>query len=77
MIPIILSTYHTNKIMNSPFVFTDLEPDDIIAIDILCKYAVPEYIVVGEGNVNIKKKRMERYLRLMKAGIPFLPDYRL
>lgn len=56
---------------------TDLEPDDVLALYILFKEANQQYaatgeypiklIIVGEGNVDIKKKRMEALLEYMNA----------
>jgi hypothetical protein len=51
--------------MDSPIVFTDLKPDNLCAIKLLLVGVLPKYIIVGDGNLNIKKARMEKYLELM------------
>ncbi len=46
---------------------TDLEPDDLLAIFFLIKRGFyPQFIVVGEGQAQIKSARMIRYLQLLK-----------
>src|SRR5690349_24118120 len=60
---------HTGGSTNEVILFTDLEPDDVMAIAILLKFGVNiRYVVVGEGNANIKVSRMRRYCELF--GMP-------
>lgn len=48
------------------FIFTDLEPDDLLALLVLQKRGfVPSVVVVGEGNAAIKALRMKAYLRVL------------
>ncbi len=59
-------------------IFTDLEPDDVLAIYTLLKYKKQKFVlfIVGEGNSNIKVERMSYFAKLMKNdGV--LENYRI
>jgi hypothetical protein len=51
--------------MNSIWVETDLEPDDVLAL-MLPPLSSAQYYVVGEGDPKIKYNRMKRYCQLLK-----------
>ena len=55
---------------------TDLEPDDLVAIYVLHKKGfIFDYVVVGEGNSEIKAKRMRKYLTMLGSDKTIIRGY--
>lgn len=71
--------YNTHvKNANNILIFTDLEPDDLVAIYILSKHITKNQnvmIVVGEGNSYIKFQRMQTYIHILNIKATIIQGY--
>lgn len=56
---ILFRAREANRLVMKKIVFTDLEPDDLIALTIIKDMDI---VIVGEGNANIKYERAKKYL---------------